>query len=90
MYILRKDLYDKYCEWLFNILEIFRERNDFSQYDEGNARVLGYLAERLLNVYVKKHNLKVKEKLLHLTESKNPILAIMHNRYAILQRLHRA
>lgn len=90
MYILRKELFDEYCEWMFNLLEIFRQRNDFSQYEEGNARVLGYLSERLLNVYVKKNNLKVKEKLLHLTESRNPILAIMHNRYAFFQRLHRA
>ena len=72
------------------LMMVYKETVDFSKYEDGNSRVLGYLSERLINVYVKKHNLKVKEKLLHLTESKNPILAIMHNRYAILQRLHRA
>ncbi len=89
MYILKKELFDEYFNWLYDILEKFRLRNDFSTYEEGNTRVLGYLSERLLNVFIIKNKLKIKEKNLLLTESRNPYLAIIHNRSRLLQRIFR-
>ena len=87
MYICKKEIFDDYFEWMFEILEEFRKRTDFSKYKEGNSRVLGYLSERLINVYVKKQELKVKEKFLYQTELRIPILTMVENRFPIVQRI---
>ena len=87
MYICKKEILDDYFEWSFTILEEFRKQADFSKYDEGNRRVLGYLSERLINVYVKKHNLKVKEKFLLQPELRIPVLTMIENRFPFIQKL---
>lgn len=87
MYICKKEIIDDYFEWMFPILEEFRKQTDFSKYDEGNSRVLGYLSERLINVYVKKHSLKVKEKYLLHTELRIPFLTIIEFRSPLFQKI---
>lgn len=87
MYICKKEIFDDYFQWAFTILEEFRKQTDFSKYEDGNSRVLGYLSERLLNVYVKKHNLKVKEKFILQTELRAPILSLFENRFPLFQKL---
>ena len=62
MIISKKQVFDEYCKWLFNILNYVEERTDISQYSKEEARIYGYLAERLLNVWLAKNNyLRVKE-----------------------------
>lgn len=61
MLICKKELYDSFCEWLFNILFELEKDTDLSKYNDYQKRIYGFLAERLLNVWVKKNNLKVKE-----------------------------
>ena len=87
MFICRKEIADDYFNWLFNILDAFKNQVDFSQYDDDNARVLGYLSEGLLNVYVKKHKLKVKEKYLLQTELRIPLLTILEYRSPFARKL---
>lgn len=52
MFIMRKDIFDQYCEWLFPILEEHEKRRDYSDYDPASYRVSGYLSERMLNVFI--------------------------------------
>lgn len=52
IYIMRRGIFHDYCAWLFSILEEFDQRADVSQYSAQERRVDGYLAERLLGVYV--------------------------------------
>lgn len=87
MLICKKELFDDYFSWLYKILEEFRKQNDASKYSEHNQRILGYLSERLLNVYVIKHNLKVKEKYVVLEGLRAPRLAIIANRFPIIQQI---
>lgn len=87
IYICKKELFDDYFEWMFTILEEFRQKTDFSKYKEGNTRVLGYLSERLINVYVKKNKLKVKEKYLHHTELRVPLLVMADNKSPFFQKV---
>lgn len=89
MFICKKELADEYFNWLFTILNEFKKQNDFSAYEKGNTRVLGYLSERLLNVFVKKHDLKVKEYYILQTDARVPQLLIIENRIKILQKLFR-
>lgn len=52
MFIAKKALFTRYCEWLFPILSEFENRADLSHYSEQSYRVTGHLAERLLGVFV--------------------------------------
>ena len=87
MFICKKEIADDYFSWIFKILKIFKNQTDFSQYDEGNARVLGYISERLFNVYVKKHDLNVNEKYLLQTGLRVPFLTIIENKFPFFQKL---
>ena len=61
MMICNKSLYNKYCDWLFDILFELEKTVDLSKYNDYQKRIYGFLSERLLNVWVKTNNLKVKE-----------------------------
>ena len=88
MFICRKEIADDYFKWLFNILKVFKNQIDLSLYNQkNNSRVLGYLSEVLLNVYVKQHNLKIKEEYLLQNDLRIPFLAIISNRSPFLQKL---
>lgn len=52
MFIMKHDLYDAYCEWLFHILQKHEAITDISGYAPVDRRVSGYLAERLCGVYL--------------------------------------
>lgn len=54
MFICKKDLLNEYCEWLFPILEKLEVRIDTTAYDSYQKRVIGFLAERLLNIWLMK------------------------------------
>lgn len=60
MFAMKKSLFDEYCAWLFDILFTLESRIDISDYDKYNARVFGFLSERLFNVWLEKKSLKVK------------------------------
>lgn len=59
MFITRCAIFENYSEWLFRILFETERRIHISEYPI-QARVFGYMSERLLNIYVHKHKLKVK------------------------------
>lgn len=59
MFIAERKIFEDYSEWLFSVLSKIEEKVKISPYPS-QARVFGYMAERLLNVYVHKHSLKVK------------------------------
>lgn len=59
MFITRREIFEDYSAWLFGVLAKAEEKVKISAYPF-QARVFGYMAERLLNVYVHKHDLKVK------------------------------
>lgn len=52
MFLMRRDLMAEYCEWLFAVLERARQDIPIDTYGPQQRRVLGYLGERLLNVWV--------------------------------------
>lgn len=55
MLVARAEIFDNYCEWLFDVLEKVEARCDISRYDTQHKRLYGYLSEVLLNVYFEKH-----------------------------------
>ncbi len=61
MIITKKSLFDKYCEWLFPILFETEKQTDISNYDDYQARLYGFLSERLLRIWLLKNNYRVFE-----------------------------
>lgn len=51
MFIMKKEIFNDYCNFLFHILKKFDEEVDCSSYTPVQYRVCGYLAERLTGVY---------------------------------------
>lgn len=52
MMISSKKIFDEYSEWLFRILFEVEKRVDISGYDVRQARIFGYLSERLMRVWL--------------------------------------
>lgn len=61
MFIMKKDLADRYCEWLFDVLFELEKRLDISSYDDNDKRVFGFVAERLLDVWLETNNIKSRD-----------------------------
>ena len=58
MFIMKKDKFDAYCVWLFDILFELESRLDISGYNQDDARVFGFVSERLLDVWINTNNIK--------------------------------
>lgn len=61
MFIMKRDRFDAYCEWLFDILFELEKRLDISDYSDNDARVFGFVSERLLDVWVDTNEIEYKE-----------------------------
>lgn len=51
MYVMRREYFQAYMEWLFPLLEEFEQEKDVSRCSGKQARITGYLAERLFGIY---------------------------------------
>lgn len=60
MFVMRRQDFELYCEWLFDILFRVEGGMDMTGYTASEARVYGYLGELLLNIFVRRNNFKVK------------------------------
>ena len=61
MFIMRRDLADAWCTWLFDILFELEKRLDISQYTVNDARVFGFVSERLLDPWVNTNKVEFTE-----------------------------
>lgn len=61
MFIMKKEILNDYCNWLFDILFELEKRVDVSQYDTFHARFFGRVSELLLDVWINKNNIQYKE-----------------------------
>lgn len=61
MFVMKKALFDEYCSWLFSILFELEKRIDIINYNQYEARVFGFISERLFNAWLEKQQLNVKE-----------------------------
>ncbi len=58
MMIAKKDIFSDYCSWLFSILSKMEKQCDISDYNDYQTRIFGFMAERLLTVYIRHNKLK--------------------------------
>jgi len=66
MFVLRRDLFERYCQWLFPLLEAIESRLPIETYNQQEARVIGYLSERLFNLWI--HQLRAEQPQLRVLE----------------------
>lgn len=60
MLIARKDVFDDYCSWLFDILFHVEQFIPYQQYDNYQRRVFGFLSERLFGVWIRHNKINAK------------------------------
>ena len=61
MFVMKKEVLDDYCTWLFDILFELEKRVDATQYDSFHARFFGRVSELLLDVWINTNGLKYEE-----------------------------
>lgn len=61
MLLMRADLLDAYCTWLFDVLFRLEDCLDISGYSPSDRRVFGYVSERLLDVWLETNGISYRE-----------------------------
>ena len=69
MFIARKDIFDKYCSWVFSIIIPACKKFDSSEYDGYSKRIVGFMMERLLTLWIIHNGIKIKQVPMILTEN---------------------
>lgn len=85
MMVMKRPLFDDYCTWLFGVLSELERRLDVSSYSDYDRRVFGFVAERLLDVFVLARNVKfVEMPVLHMESQHWPrkIVAFLRRKFA--------
>lgn len=62
MMVMRKKDFDDYCTWVFELLSMVEKRIDISNYSIHQKRIFGFMAERLLNVWLEAEEKELLEK----------------------------
>ena len=71
MFVMWKDLYDEYMQWMFSILLELERRLDITGWSVYEARVFGFVSELLLDVWLEKNQLPYAEQNVSFLERQN-------------------
>lgn len=71
MFVMRRDLYDAYCQWMFDILFTLEKKLDISSYDPYEARVYGFISELLLDIWLEINQISYHEQNVSFMEKQN-------------------
>lgn len=73
MFIMRRELVDEYCTWLFGTLKDLEKNIDTTGYTAYESRVYGFLSELMLDAWVRSKHLSVVEaSVIHLESEQWP------------------
>ncbi|KRL94203.1 hypothetical protein FD28_GL000755 [Levilactobacillus hammesii DSM 16381] len=61
MFIMKREKFDDYCKWIFEVLHQLEIRIDISGYSDQEKRVFGYLSELLMDVWIDKNEINYGE-----------------------------
>ena len=61
MFVARKNILDAYAEWLFSFLLEAVQEFDYQGLSDGDRRIMGYWGEILINVWLVRQHLAIKE-----------------------------
>ena len=60
MFLMRREILEKYCQWLFPLLFYCEERCSGRERDSYQGRYIGFLAEHLMSIYFLYHEKEYK------------------------------
>ena len=61
MFVMRRDLYNDYMQWMFSILFELEKRVDITGWDTYESRIYGFVSELLLDVWLEYNNIDYAE-----------------------------
>ena len=61
MFIMKKEIFDRYCMWLFSFLIEAAEAVEVEGYDDYSKRIMGFFAERMLTVWLWNNKYRIKQ-----------------------------
>lgn len=61
MFIMKKDIFNEYMKWVFEILFALENKIDLDKRDVYQSRVFGFISERLLNVFVTNYQFNINQ-----------------------------
>lgn len=75
-FIMKKDLYNEYCEWIFKIMFTLEKRIDYQMLSMNATRIIAFFSEDLLSIFMLKkiHENAINIKELQLVYFTNPSL----------------
>lgn len=71
MFVMRRNLYSGYCQWMFDILEKIESRVEISGYNTYEARIYGFVSELMLDIWLEKNQIQYKEQNVSFLEKQN-------------------
>ena len=71
MFIMKKQYFDEYMTWMFDVLFELEERLDISSYSDYDKRVFGFVSERLIDVWIDTNRYDYKELPVQYMENQN-------------------
>lgn len=71
MFAMRRDLFDAYMTWLFDILFELEKRIDITRWDTYESRVYGFVSELLLDVWLETNHISYHEQNVSFMEKQN-------------------
>lgn len=71
MFVMKRSYFERWCSWLFDVLFELEKRLDISGYSQNDARVFGFVAERLLDVWLITNKVKYRDMPYVFMESQN-------------------
>ena len=60
MFMAKKSIFNKYCEWIFSFIIDVVNKIDLSNYTGYNRRIIGMFGEYMLTIWLMKNNYTVK------------------------------
>ena len=61
MVVMKREIFDGYCQWLFDVLGQVEAKVDISAYSQYDQRVFGFLGERMLDIYLEANEIPYRE-----------------------------
>ena len=76
IFVMKKEHFDRYCEWMFPILQTVDEKIDVAGYTPMEARAIGYFGEFMLDIWNEKNKIPYKEVDVMFMEKQNWLIKI--------------
>ena len=73
MFVMRRNLFNDYMAWMFDILFEIEKRVDITGWDSYESRIYGFVSELLLDVWLEKNKIVYYEQNVSFMEKQNKI-----------------